>query len=328
MISLLRVRPEVASEVLLAALVEDAPEEPYGSSRFDDGLGLQFDMQSYPTAYWKSPFFAFLQIDPDTALEAMLKLIGFCTERWIAEWRKHRSGTPPSMSLMLSDDAEHQFLGGARVFAWSQTNATRAGQVYSALAALERYLTLKIDASLEVEPELQRLLLAGNSAGLLGVLTNVGKYKPDLFRRVLRPLVTHHRIYYWDDQRIEALQYDFAAPNWARQGEMAFNMARQWHNAPYRHKSLREVVAELARSDAEFASFVTEATTRWQAPSDEKGSLELRILAAQLDSRNYLPEQGGNFVCPPELAREIEAFENANLPARQILQIPEWCRRV
>jgi hypothetical protein len=109
---------------------------------------------------------------------------------------------------------------------------------------------------------------------------------------------------------------------------MAFNMARQWHNAPYRHKSLREVVAKLARSDAEFASFVTEATTRWQAPSDEKGSLELRILAALLNSQNYPPEQGGNFVCPPELAREIEAFENANLPARQIFQIPEWCRRV
>jgi hypothetical protein len=109
---------------------------------------------------------------------------------------------------------------------------------------------------------------------------------------------------------------------------MIFNMAREWHHAPYRHKSLREVVAELARSDAEFASFVNKATAKWQAPSDEKGALELRILAAQLDSRNYrATPEGIEFVCPPELAREIEAFQNANLPARQILHIPEWCRR-
>jgi hypothetical protein len=95
LIPLMRTCPDVAAEVLLAALIEDAPEESYGGSRFDEGLGLQFDMQSYPTAYWKSPFFSFLQISPDTALEALLKLTGFCTERWIAEWQKIWSGTPP-----------------------------------------------------------------------------------------------------------------------------------------------------------------------------------------------------------------------------------------
>ncbi|PMY89175.1 hypothetical protein C1X67_30455, partial [Pseudomonas sp. FW305-62] len=59
----MRVDADVAAEVLLAALIEGDPEESYSSSgRFDDGLGLRSDMQSYPTAYWKSPFFSFLQI--------------------------------------------------------------------------------------------------------------------------------------------------------------------------------------------------------------------------------------------------------------------------
>ncbi|MBV8755108.1 MAG: ATP-binding protein [Hyphomicrobiales bacterium] len=330
LIPLMRVRPDVAAEVLLAALIEGAPEERYGSSRFDEGLGLQFDMQSYPTAYWKSPFFAFLQISPDAALDALLRLTSFCTERWIAEWKKLWSGTPPSISLILSDSTEHQFLGGSRVFAWSETNSSRAGQLHSALAALERYLTLKIGVDLNVEPELERLLLTATSAGLLGVLTNVGKYKPDLFRGVLRPLVTHNRIYQWDDERAVALQFGFPAPHWARQGDMIFNMARDWHQAPYRHKSMRVVVAELTQSDAEFAFFVNEATAKWRPPSDQKSALELRILAAQLDSRNYrrTPEGPHELVCPPELAREIEAFQNANLPARQILALPDWCSRV
>ena len=323
---LMRVRPDVAAEVLLAALIEDEPEESYGTSRFDEALGLKFDMQSYPTAYWKSPFFVFLQVNADTALQALLELVSFCTERWIAEWRKH-SSVPPSISLVLSDGTAHEFRGGGRAFLWSETSVTHAGQLHSALAALERYLTLKIDADLDIGPELERVLLSGNSAGLLGVLTDVGKYKPELFRGVLRPLVTQSRIYNWDDERIKALRF-FAAPHWARQGDLIFNMARDWHNAPYRHRSLREVVAELARSDPEFASFVNDATSKWQTPTDEKRALEQRILAAQLDSRNYrATAKGVELALPADLSRDIAAFQSANLPARQILQIPEWCQR-
>ena len=81
--TLMRVRPQVAAEVLLAAIIEDLPEEDTSSHRMiDDDFGLGFDSESYPTAYWKSPFFAFLQTDADTALAALLQLVDFCTERW------------------------------------------------------------------------------------------------------------------------------------------------------------------------------------------------------------------------------------------------------
>jgi hypothetical protein len=77
---LMRVKPELAAEVLLAAMIEDSPEEPYGRrTSWDDGLGLKFDQDSYPTAYWQSPFYAFLQIDAEAALTALLQLVEFCT---------------------------------------------------------------------------------------------------------------------------------------------------------------------------------------------------------------------------------------------------------
>ena len=200
----------------------------------------------YPTAYWKSPFFVFLQTDADTALRALLQLVGFCTERLIAEYTKH-SSAPPSINLVLSDGTAYEFKGGGRAFLWFETSVTHAGQLHSALAALERYLTLRIDAGHDIDPELERILLSGNSAGLLGVLTDVGKFKPELFRGVLRPFVTQSRIYNWDDERIKALQF-FPAPHWARQGDLIFNMARDWHNAPYRHRSLREVPQRICVS--------------------------------------------------------------------------------
>jgi hypothetical protein len=62
---LMRARPAAASEILVAAIIEDSPEEDYNSRiRIEDDLGIEYEHESYPTAYWKSPFFAFLQINP------------------------------------------------------------------------------------------------------------------------------------------------------------------------------------------------------------------------------------------------------------------------
>jgi hypothetical protein len=38
--------------------------------RIDEGLGLGFDDQSYPTMFWKSPFFLYFQRQPEAALAA------------------------------------------------------------------------------------------------------------------------------------------------------------------------------------------------------------------------------------------------------------------
>ena len=326
---LMRARPKVAAEVLLATIIEDSPEERHGNDRFDESFGLEFDMKSYPTAYWKSPFFLFLRIDAGTALETLIALVNFCTERWAAEYRKHRSGAPPELVVNLPDGTERKFAGDAMMYIWSQANSIHTGQLNSALAALERYLVMKIDAGLDVEPDLQRVLLTGSSAGLVGVLTNIGKYKPDLFRGILRPLAAHSRIYFWDDERIEALPFAFAA-QWAQQGELVFNIARNWHNAPYRSKSMREVVRDLVRADSEFAAYVKDAITRWRIPNDPKRALEVRIIAAQLDSANYKTRQQGadEFAWPTELARDIQAFQTAKASTLQILQLPDACRQV
>ena len=285
-------------------------------------------MRSHPTAYWKSPFFLFLQIDADTALDTLITLVNFCTDRWTADCRKYWSGSPPELIVNLPDEVERKFVGDSMMFIWSHTNSTRAGQLTSGLAALERYLVMKIEAGLYVEPDIQRILLGGSSVGLIGVLINIGKCKPDLLRGILRPLVVHRRIYFWDDERLKALPFSFAA-QWAQQGEFVFNMARDWHNAPYRSKSIREVVRDLVRADREFAIYVKEATAHWQIPDDPKRALEARILAAQLDGANYGVGQDGSdeFVFPAELARDIQTFQSAKASTLKILRLPDACRQ-
>jgi len=67
--AVMRTVPTVAGEVLLACIIEDQPERESSSrGRADRELGINFDRDSYPTAPWKSPFHAFLQINARAAL--------------------------------------------------------------------------------------------------------------------------------------------------------------------------------------------------------------------------------------------------------------------
>ena len=68
----------------MACIIEDEPREEYGSSRGPDReLDIKFDHEGYPTAPWKSPFYAFLQINADAVLGFLHQLVDFATERWV-----------------------------------------------------------------------------------------------------------------------------------------------------------------------------------------------------------------------------------------------------
>ena len=97
----MRATPRVAGEVLLACIIESEPKQESGSSyRLDRDLGIEFDSRGYPTAPWKSPFYAFLQINADVALEFLHQLVNFSTERWIEcvskpDWKPTPLSLPP-----------------------------------------------------------------------------------------------------------------------------------------------------------------------------------------------------------------------------------------
>jgi hypothetical protein len=96
---LMHARPQLAAEVLLALLIEDQPEREGGSNYLEPDLGLDYPEDAYPTAFWKTPFFLFLQIAPDVALGALIALVNFSTERWVAEAALRHNGTLPGLTL-------------------------------------------------------------------------------------------------------------------------------------------------------------------------------------------------------------------------------------
>jgi hypothetical protein len=330
---LMRARPAAASEILVAAIIEDSPEEEYGSRiRIEDDLGIEYEHESYPTVYWKSPFFAFLQINPVAALGGLNRLINFCTERWAHELAR-QGGSPTKLSFTLADGTVREFTGDCGVFSWSQENSNRNGQLFSALAALEKWLCILIDQGVDITPYLDELLRTSHSIAVVGVLINVGKYKPDLFKGPLRLLLGEDVLYFWDHYRVENAATGVDISRWARSGELIFQMGRDWVLAPYRKAKLQQIAASIVMQDDGVAQYLLAVTAKWEAPTLAKEAVEFRMLVAELDHRNYVrvpdPASGHEkveFQYPADVIGAAQSFNEGVSLARQINELPYKCR--
>lgn len=331
---LMRTDADVAGEVLLACIIESEPEEEYGSSRgVDRELGIEFDNEGYPTAPWKSPFYAFLRINPEVALGYLHQLVNFSTDRWVHAVSKRSESDPAMLPLRLADGAVREYAGNYWVFTWSNENSNFIGQLHCALAALERWLCDLIDADIDIAPRIGALLRATNSVAVLGVLVNVGKYREELLKGPLRSLLGAQHFYWWDFRRVEANAYRFDAMAWARSGEFVFEMAKNWVLAPYRKRTLRAIVPQIIVADRDVSDFLAAMTSQWVSPKSEKEALEYRALVAELNYRNYSsaldPESGKQafeFAYPPDIAKAIAAFQQKGSLAIQALTFPQKCR--
>ncbi|MET4232615.1 ABC-type cobalamin/Fe3+-siderophores transport system ATPase subunit [Bradyrhizobium sp. LA6.10] len=333
LIRLMSVCPDVAAELVLAIVIEAEPEEEYSSSpRLSEKVGLAYDGQSYPTGFWKSPFFSFLQINRDVALEGLIKLVNFCTERWKSERLRYSGGHCPSVTLTMTDGSTRQYLGSSRVYDWCLANTNSSGQINSGLAALERWLTQLVESGDDVSPIFERLLRETHSISVLAVLVNIGKLKPELFLGVLRPLAADGDIHLLDKNLVACLSSYFGGMQLAPLGEIIFGMARDWHFAPQHRAFLTNVVIELILSNSDFSGFVKGAASAWALPKDEKAALEKRILAARLDNDNYAGtadasngEKKPEFTCPEALLKDIKAYQQSKATPLGIINLPDTC---
>ncbi|KKC33760.1 hypothetical protein WH91_06755, partial [Devosia psychrophila] len=318
---LMEVRAEIAAEILLALIIEDRPEGRH--DRFEVDLGLDFPRDAYPTAFWKSAFFPFLQSAPVEALGALIKLVNFCTERWVAARSHDGQRQIPSVTLQLGDDTERHLAGWSEVFGWVQSNdSMRNGNLYCALDALERWLIIRIDAGEDISADVDRLLLDGNSAAFVSVLVNIAKYRPTLLAGPLAPLLTFPALFFWDSDRVKHINYNFIGWSWLQAGEGVFDFARDWTLAPHRRLKLVDVAIDLVIRDDEVARRLQALIPTWTLPEDAKASLEFQLLYASLDRANYpvvadptTGEESRRLVYPETLSTAVRAWQSGQSEA-------------
>nr|WP_175800085.1 hypothetical protein [Burkholderia anthina] len=334
--SLMRAQPELAAEVLLVLIIESQPEREYGADRFEMNLGLEHPRDAYPTAFWKSPFFPFLQLAPKAALTSLISLVNFCTERWVAQIMKGRTCEVPGVTLQFADGSEKTFPGWCQVFDWPQSNdSLRNGNLYCALDALERWLTLQLDAGRDITGEIEKILREGNSAALISVLLNVAKYRPSLLTGPLAALITFPNLFYWDNDRVKQVGDNFIAWSWLQGGQPIFEFARDWTLAPHRQRRFLDVVVELLLADGYVARRLQALLPTWALPEDPKEALEFKVLFAALDRANYQtvadPATGAEtmgLVFPDELRLEVLSWQTESKRTLTYLFLPDQCEQM
>ncbi|MDW3224176.1 MAG: hypothetical protein R8G34_15065 [Paracoccaceae bacterium] len=335
LLPLMRAAPAVAAEVLLALIIEDEPEFEYGRSRYEIDLGLEFASDGYPTMYWKSPFFSFLQVAEREALDALIALVDFCTQRWFEEAGKGHEGSPLGLKLQMNDGTMKLFTGTSEVFGWVHSSSNRNGNLFCALDALERWMILQLDAGVNILPIIDRLLAEGSSSAFIGLLNNIGKYRPELLAGPLAPILTDPRVFYWDYGRVANSANRFDALTWARSGDVVFEMAKNWGLATHRTVQLLSLVVELINSNEEIADFLTKSIPTWHVPTDPKLALEFKIIFAQLDHSNYRTQlnaatdtEAPFFEVPDQLDRELADWNEKHEKPRQYLLVPTICEEL
>jgi len=307
--ALMRTRPASAIEVVLACLVEGNPTQDRDG--LGDSHGLESDSDTSPAAFWKGPFFVLLQVDAGRALDGLIQLVNFCTDRW----RETMGGeSPPSLQLELMDGRRRTFIGNSMVFSWDRMSSLHSSQLGCALMALEKWLMLEIDRGASIDPHVTKILEEANSLSLLGVLVNIGKYRPSLLDGILRPLLKCRQMYQQDDHRVRQGEF-FDGMAWARSGDTIFEMAKAFAFAPHRKLLLRRLAAASIRENPELAMEIAEATRRWPVTGEEKDDLEREALVAELTPSNYAggpgdaESEGVEFTYPAELRSRIGQYK-------------------
>ncbi|MCC0007735.1 MAG: ATP-binding protein [Hyphomicrobiaceae bacterium] len=311
--SLMQIRPEIAAEVLLAVIIDDAPTEER-SDGLDRGYGLAYDGDSDAVIYWKSAFYSFFRINPAIALRTLVRLINFCCERWRDSLAKRTDRPHPHIVVSLADGSQKRLYGNRDVAAWSYQQNMRMGQLRAAFHALERWLWERCEAGQDIGDTVDALIEQCNSAAFVPVLVNVGKAYPELFSGWMSQLLAIPEVHFWEHHERQALPFRFDQFSWCRSGEAPFQAARQWDLAPFRSRVLRDISLERQRSDGAFAGRVHASLQSWIADNPQIDNDEREFLAA-LDCKNYDRKADGTFVFkapanPDETAQEAPSIAN------------------
>jgi hypothetical protein len=338
--ALVRVRPEVALEVLLAVCIEEPQHENLYGGSMEDDCGVIDWRAGYPPLYFRGPFLAFLREAPEHGLSFVLRLINFATRRWSETHprRMARLGVQemadPGVTLTL-DGQRRRWAGDARVFRWHHDFPPQSKVIPCALMALEKWLYEQLEQGADIEHWLKRILTESESVAFAAVLLELGKRHPVLLAAVLSPLLTAWQLYQWDmDDTIQRRGMSPGLMGWGMQPRQLAALAREWYNLPHRARVLRDLAVATMLSRPELHPFFVGVRGEWQSSLDPRGEPEsLRLLIERLNPGNYTehPQEDGStrfeFAWPEDIQRRNDARQQELNEESRLLTFPVECRQ-
>jgi nucleoside phosphorylase len=277
--------PNETCEVTLALLI-DWPKTAIRKGNHDnesDRHGFHYEADRLGSAFWtKGPFIGYLRANWPPAVDLVVRLTNFATDRY-EEWWPYDPGV--QAVKMKTETGYTEWRGNYQVFGWNHYHMNTPQVVTCALMALERWFDERIEAGKPVSGAIEYLLRNGRSLSLVGVLICVGKRHPSLFTAELKPLLFVREFYNLD---ITAIRQSVGVGALDLEGEFMFNARREWMNLPGRRVWLRDASREWMLTKPEFTAVFKEVSSNWKLeaeglPDGSKDRKELERWAVEFD---------------------------------------------
>ena len=336
--SIMQHAPDLASEIILALLIEPRPPKMEYDYQRDTifnkhAVCLAGDHDFYPRFYTRGPFLLFLRINPQVALQTIIKLIDFATVRWM-----ERSYSEEDRTLGIDlplDSGLKRFIGDKDVYDWYH-GVTSPDISTSALMALEKWFYECMNDKKSIDSWIALILKTSESMAFLGVLSEVGRYAPELFIGPLRPLILILNTYYFEAFFTSQGGHSFGTPFSLREGEWFFNLAREWDTMKHRKLSLLNIAAHLFHWNIETRKDLILARKKWSEVLNEANEPWYRykqMLIATFDEQNWKEAEltdgsrGFIFKEPDHLRTPPDQLER-NEKQLLLLTLPMTCRNM
>ncbi len=281
LVPLMAARPDAAKEVLLAALIAP-PQEPdphLGDNTYllnqlslDDGHDY-----SLPSPF-RGPFLSLLHQNADAAIDVIIRLTNFAAEKW-KETPRAQHATPREVILRFGEE-ERTLIGDYHVFLWYRFEHACPGVLSAALMALEFWFNERLVIGIGYESAAEKLLAETNNVAIAGLLCAIGCQKPDLFKNVLRPLVTAPEFHDWEMVRRITPKLPSLFSDMPQQ-----KLLDRWSEQPYRALGLDVMAFDLFRRDEDFRQFMEPVATRWEERASGDASARFKFLIEQMAPR-------------------------------------------
>jgi len=336
--SLMTVRPAVATEVILAVIIKERhpdEEEDHYPLRPPEDAAFDHLPRFSPPLYDKGPFWMFLLVAPQEAVDCILRLVNFATARWADRFAL--GGQPSPHFQLLLESGERSYLGDGSVCGWYR-GALGPMPVASALMALEHWLYERLRQGESIDAVCRLILERAQSTASLGLLWEVGRFKPELFKGPLRPLLSCAELHEWE---LEALVQGINRIGMIAayiHPEETRNKIQEWEEMEHRTVEVTRLATRLLVFEESMREFFGQVHDYWQQrqhnlPEGSRLKEYMANLIAQFDRSNWHRVKGTNgrlaemYVPPSELqekTKEAEQELEAIVPVKMII----GCRRI
>jgi|CZKV01.1.fsa_nt_gi energy-coupling factor transporter ATP-binding protein EcfA2 len=257
-------RPEVACEATLAFVI-DWPKSELIKGQEHHGYEVEhrgFTSEAshmYPPFWLKGNFLGFLRLNWRPALEMIIRLVNFATDRH-QEWWNHAEVT------IQTPKGKTRWKGHPHIYAWHHFNMNSADVVTCALMALEKWFDEQLKEGKPIKEAVELLYEKSNSFASAGLLISLGKRFPHLFTDELKPLLFIQDFYICD---IHSTMNYFGAGFWPQDGKIINNLRREWSQLPGRKTTLKNICFEWLVANPAFAEALKEVSTAWRQNAEK-----------------------------------------------------------